>query len=102
MAYFMSKAEHYLNLDSLNFPQCGSLSFIQSFHSVSSQELEEEGDHGPKNLSLPPWSRHSYICYIIGTFLLSPRLKYLSSYFFSIKTCKIQCGHLFETTSHNV
>lgn len=62
MAYFMFKAEHHLIFDSLNFPQCGSLSFIQSFHSVSSQELEEEGDHGPKNLSLPPWSRHFYIC----------------------------------------
>jgi len=62
IAYFMSTVEHCLNFDCLNFPQCGSLSFIQNFHSVSSQDLEEEGDHGPKNLLLTSWSRHFCIC----------------------------------------
>lgn len=49
----MSK-KPYLIFDFLIFSQHGSLSSIQSFHSVPSQELEEEGDQKPKNLSLPP------------------------------------------------
>lgn len=53
MVYFMSK-KPYLIFDFFDFFQHGSLSSIQSFHSVPSQELEEEGDQKPKNLSLPP------------------------------------------------
>lgn len=83
LAYFMSKVEHYLIFDSLNFPQCGSFSFIQSFHSVSSQELDEEGDHGPQNLLLPPWSRHFYICLCYRHISSLPQLKISFILFFS-------------------
>ena len=68
-----------INILNVNFPQCESLSSLQSFHSVSSQELEEEVITDPKiyQFFLSDLSERVLgidifmFAHTVGTFLLS-------------------------------
>lgn len=75
-----------INILNVNFPQCESLSSLQSFHSVSSEELEDKVITDPKIYQFlqsgSPWNRHFYICSYSGYISSLLHLEYLPSYFF--------------------